>query len=710
MEARAATRGSDSLRALLGPERVTEAGALLGLEHEYQLSRQGTIVDFGTMIHDLVIPGRRLDPGDRNAYRCGSGLAITADDREAEVASPPLRLGPRFTGSVDSWAHAGRDLLGRILPAGLDVQGFSTHLSAAMPAGDADRVVDLLVQRFAPSLMMVLDRPDSHGIFLRPRPSRMELCGEYVIGSRLRAAAALFTGAVRACAAAGATLPPALAVGARPADGRYGFEVDRHRAFGFDMYDRARGALLPLQDGGTIGAQAHMEMAWDCARAALVPRVAPADLVPMDRIVDGTSPLGVETVSDRTTAACEDPIAPTPFGRLLAPRRRGILHIAPVVATWSFTVFGLREAGRLRFVCVPRESLARFLDLLDTGELDDLLTAHARSPLGGRVLSAFAQTQRAGLWDAIGDPAELLPTERGPVPSSGAAGSKADRTSRGGRRPGKPAVVPAPLLEPPPPPAIQPPVVPLPVEPPGPAPSRPAVAWTPPMEPPPPPPVHRPVMPLPVGPPDVAPSPGRGSRPLAVVAGVLLLAVLGAAFALGLLSGRDDRPIDSVPALTTTIAPVTSTVVATTVDPTTSTSTSSTSSTSTSTTLGPTTSLAPPTTVAVAPSTTTTLPPTTTTVTTTTTTTIPPPTVVTVNNCTFSVANLNTPRGSTIRFRNESPTASITLTVNGPPGSGDVFFSLDPGGLSGPYVLNVTGTYVFQCRGAGTGQLVVTAT
>jgi hypothetical protein len=63
--------------------------------------------------------------------------------------------------------------------------------------------------------------------------------------------------------------------------------------------------------------------------------------------------------------------------------------------------------------------------------------------------------------------------------------------------------------------------------------------------------------------------------------------------------------------------------------------------------------------------------------------------------------------GSVVRFRSVS-SADVTLTVAGPPGSADAVFSLEQGGTSGPYVLNVAGTYLFRC-GAGTGQIAVTA-
>lgn len=690
---------TDSLHSLLETDHAAEAGSLMGLEHEYRLSRLGAPVDFSAMIHGLTVPGTRLDPGDCNAYRCQSGLALTCDDAEAEVASPPVGVGPGFTGLVDDWARMGRELLDRILPSGIDVDGFSTHLSAAMPDRHADRVVDLLVRTFAPSLMMVLDRPDSHGIFLRPRPSRMELCGEFATGNRLRAAAALFAGAARACADVargpvpnGAALPPALAIQTRVAAGRYGVEVDRHLAFGFDLYDGARSAVLTRQNGDTIPAQVHLELAWRCARAALAPVAAPADLDPMDRIVGGAFPLGVESTFEEAPGGGGAAMAPTPYGRLLAGRQRPGFDLAPVVATWSFTVFGLRAEGGQRFVCIPRSGLPQFLDLLDMGVLDDVLAAAARAPSAGRVLAAFAQTQHAELWDAVGDRTELLPPERDPVPPSERRRTVVRRHPPAhpslAARPGKPSTfttITAPA---------------------GSRPGKPAVALTAPASIPP----GRPVR-VAAAPPPV-PARRRRPRPAAVMIGVLVLATLaGAALVAGVLSGKADRRVASVATTAVTSAPLTSMVPTTagpttTADPTSTTSpapvTTTVPSPTTLTTVPATASTMPAATTAPTVPGTTTVPP--------TTTTIPAPTTLAVNNCAFSPATSTTPRGTTIRFRNDSPTATITLTLVGPPGSGDVFFSVEPGGVSGPYVPNVAGTYVFLCRGAGTGQIVVTAT
>ena len=78
----------------------------VGVEHEYVVSRDGRSVDFRALIHNLGLGGMALDPGDAYAYRLASGAVITCDDREAEVSTPPILLGPRFVQELDTWISA----------------------------------------------------------------------------------------------------------------------------------------------------------------------------------------------------------------------------------------------------------------------------------------------------------------------------------------------------------------------------------------------------------------------------------------------------------------------------------------------------------------------------------------------------------------------------------------------------------------------------
>jgi hypothetical protein len=109
-------------------------------------------------------------------------------------------------------------------------------------------------------------------------------------------------------------------------------------------------------------------------------------------------------------------LIPDAYGRMLLGRRRPGLEVTPVMATWGLGVFLVMSADRRRraFACVPGELLDRFLQLLDGGRLDHLLSAYLALSPSGRSLTQRTQTGFAGLYDTIGQRYELLPLEREP--------------------------------------------------------------------------------------------------------------------------------------------------------------------------------------------------------------------------------------------------------------------------------------------------------
>jgi hypothetical protein len=296
-----------------------------------------------------------------------------------------------------------------------------------MPARLNDAVCRLYAETFAAALMLMMDRADSPGLLVRPRPGRTELCGEFVEGETLPAVAAFVAGTARACAAAvrkrsaRPSLPPRLDVRLARAVHRYGWYVDR-RAFGTDLHAGSRRALLPRASGGTISAQSHLELAWAAARQALTDDVAPADLQIAEAMVTGSLPLPTEhgpPGSPPRTQSGPDSMFPAggsaraPASCLRAHVRPGFT-LRPVTATWDFTVFEASGPARTAYVCVPRNSLLGFVNELHAGALDDAIAAYLARSSQRRVLSAHQQTRRPGLYDQMGSPADLLPPERDP--------------------------------------------------------------------------------------------------------------------------------------------------------------------------------------------------------------------------------------------------------------------------------------------------------
>lgn len=416
-------------------------GGLLGVEHEYRLSAAGCPVDFRDLLPGLAVEGKRLDPGDRNAYRLPSGLALTCDEGEAEVATPPISVRPGFAEEVVAWAQHGRSELARVLPAAHELTGYSTHLSAAMPGADGDEVADLYARTFAPALALLLERPESQGLYVRPRPGRLELCGEFVEGSRLGAVAAFVAGSSRAAALAVAghgTVPPAIALQTLPAIERYGLRVTRYAA-GIDLYAQGRAAQLPLANGGTVAAQEYLEAAWIAARGALGRRASNNDTVFLDRMVAGALPLGVETPEAEPCPVLGRRAPSSPLGQVIRVWRRPGFVIQATVATWDFTVFCVAAGPATVFVNIPRQSLAGFIARVDAGQVDRALRAALESAATRPLLSGNEQTRSVGVFSGMGEPADLLPVER--APESGQAnagrGPRAGKLGAGAGRPGK---------------------------------------------------------------------------------------------------------------------------------------------------------------------------------------------------------------------------------------------------------------------------------
>lgn len=380
------------------------------------------VLDFRQIIRELPLGGRTLDPGDVNAHRCTWGGVVTADESEAEIALAPLRRKPGFVSRLERHAASARAALKLGLPAGVDITGYSTHLSFSMPGTLNIDACRRFLSSFAPGVMLLGDRVDSPGLLVRPRSRRLELAFEYVDGAQLGGVAAFATGAAMAvgAAASGAAsqpMPPAVrAFGVATGD-RYGWGLARD-AFGADLLRDGRDALLLRVGGGTIRAQDHLELSWQIARDALARTAAERDLASADALVAGRVPVPSERVISFTSVNSTDAFAVWPrrsaYGDVLRSRQRGALTITAEIATWDTTVFAVAGPWRRAFAAVPRESLPRFLRALDTGRLDAVLTAYLDARPEGRVLASWSDALRPGLFDALAPARQMLAPEVAP--------------------------------------------------------------------------------------------------------------------------------------------------------------------------------------------------------------------------------------------------------------------------------------------------------
>lgn len=418
-----------ALRARLAePQQLPPARRrLTGVEHEYTVrSQEGTTVDFRRVIGTLDLDGRPLDPGDVNAVRGRWGGVITADGREAEVATPPVPHRPGFSDELAGWAAAGRSRLAVAAPD-LLLHGYSTHLSVEVADEHAVRTARSFVARFALPQMLLLDRATSPGLLVRPRRRRLELAGEYADGDTLRAAAVFAAAATTALSERRhhRRLPPKVGAAVEPARGRYGTYVDR-RAFGdgggrVDLYTHGRGTPV----GRGLTAQDVLHRAWDAVRPVAEATSAADEVTLVDGVVEGRTPLPSEADDVGPFSVSHRPPVDPPTGRVVDVRHRpGDLVVRAVVATWDGTALEVRRGESSFVVTVPLDALDGFLTALDHGRIDDVLHEGVRAAPSLPVLARAEQLRSLGAFGGIGVRSALALEERDPVTGRlrGAAG------------------------------------------------------------------------------------------------------------------------------------------------------------------------------------------------------------------------------------------------------------------------------------------------
>lgn len=382
------------------------AGSLVGVEHEYRiLGADGRQEDFRGLIHSLRWDGLRLDPGDLNAYRLRSGLVVTADGMEAETASPPVTVGRGFANTVAAWAAAGRLELERALGGGYRIEGYSTHISVALPGENAEDIARLYALTFGLVFARLVEGPESLGVYVRPRPGRLELCGEYVDGERLGMAAEYAVGSVRASAAG--KHPPEVAARLLPGQERFGYRLHRTQAFGFDSYAARGHDPYPLATGGSASLANLTRTAVDlaCDRLEAHPHRQRDALL--------WAALHGPLAACRSTPAGEPGEYParSPFGEVVDCVQRPAFRVRPEFATWGHTVFRVERRGRAAAICVEGATLGAFLAELQTGTLDSTIERALEAGSLAPALGAPGQPVRPGIYGSVADPLALVPEE-----------------------------------------------------------------------------------------------------------------------------------------------------------------------------------------------------------------------------------------------------------------------------------------------------------
>lgn len=352
---------------------------MIGVEREYNVAGPDGIVDARTIWPRLTGLGVALDPGDPNARRGSWGGVITVDGADAEVVTPPVRLQPGCTARVGSLAAVGEWHLRASLPEPLGLRGYSTHISVEVDDRKVVRVARIIAHRLALPLMLALDRADSPGLLVRPRPGRLEICGEFAAGSQLRAAVGLTVGiALLAEQAVGFSrltcrLPEVPHPRVEPAVERFGYYVDR-AAFGPDLYRAGRGTRL-VHRRRTVTAGEVLARIWSAARTLAATALGRDELELVDALAAGrvAIPLEGPPTEDGRVAGAQPLVGDGAVARSYAPRIRGAQRVVVESATWWKALLRVDSDAGTRWITIPGRALDEILEAIDSGELDQEL-------------------------------------------------------------------------------------------------------------------------------------------------------------------------------------------------------------------------------------------------------------------------------------------------------------------------------------------------
>lgn len=401
-----------------GPCRV-------GVEHELQVWAPAGQQDFRLLIARVAGAVGVQHPGDPRARWLASGLALTADGWEAELITPPVPLRRSSPDALAAMLDVERH---RLLNSLREVDqharlvGFSTHVNVSVDDGAVVGVAREFASRCAVAAGLLLDGADSPGVLIRPRRGRLEICGEFATGEDLAASIVFVAAAAAMLGDPGATLPEVGNWRVVPARERFGFFVSRD-ATGSDLYRAGRRAPVSLP-GRTVLAQHHLEGVWSLVRPHAVS--LGLDPTPVDERVLGLVPLPVERartggedawMQDRSGATKKGQDANSQRLTLLDPvertRLRGAVTLAPAWLTWSTVAWRCEDArqGVAVYAVMPVECEPGFLQQLDAGALDGLLSRSLRRRTRGRVLCSADKTRRPEFWRDV-RPEALVPAER----------------------------------------------------------------------------------------------------------------------------------------------------------------------------------------------------------------------------------------------------------------------------------------------------------
>lgn len=347
-----------------------ETGRRVGVEAEFSVyDANGVQLDFRQLQQQVAGSLRQLDPGDPRARRLPSGVALTADGKEAELATPPLLLSRSAGATIEALLRQERAALtAAARPHGAaELRGFSTHLNISVPD---ERVVEVgrrFTQVCAPALALITEPSDSWGVFVRARRGRLEYGGDYVDGPNLMRAID-FMAACVAGLLSGDQLPPLPTARVEPSREKFGWFLPEAHLTAPEHLDR----VLAWAHPHAVALRLDLDSPGP-------PMARPEQIGTHPRTVhvDGVGEVGLETEW----------------------------------LTWNYAVWRITTATAQAFAVVPAEQEAEFLTRLDAGDWRQQLRQILRPSMLRRTLLLHSDLKRAALWHLI-RPGALVPAER----------------------------------------------------------------------------------------------------------------------------------------------------------------------------------------------------------------------------------------------------------------------------------------------------------
>ncbi len=292
-----------------------------------------------------------------------------------------------------------------------------------------DRLAVAFGRTFGPALMLLMDQPHSPGMLVRPRPGRIELCGEHVVGDSLAIATVFALAAVETLEHAirgDGELPPFLDVVLEPGRRRYGWYIDRS-AYGDDLYDRGRSASLRLAGGGNVSAGDWLEACWRLIRPTALRVATVAEVEEVDACVAGRTGLPLERGLFGVVADAPVGHPPEPIGLGAQILSSDTVTLIPCAATWDWVAWRAQIGSDHVALMVPRASMPAVERALGRGELAEAVSAAIDQRTSLATLSHTSQLGAPAFFAQVQPGTGLLPNDRmgiGNAPASAARPNK----------------------------------------------------------------------------------------------------------------------------------------------------------------------------------------------------------------------------------------------------------------------------------------------